>query len=71
VQLLVDQGNELSQRLLIPDAPSLEQEGYIVSRNIGQTVLSVYGTEANYIPISGPARKKLLPHYSFRVAFPL
>jgi hypothetical protein len=55
VQLVVHQRNEFFQRLLVPHAPSLEQQGYFVSGNNRQTVLSICGTEANYIPISEPA----------------
>lgn len=71
VQFLVYQGDEFSQRLLIPLAPSLEQLGHFMRRNIRQTILSIDRTRANYIPIPNRSGKTSRPHYSFRVAFPL
>ena len=65
MQLLVHQGNESSQRLLIPVAPGLEQLGYFMRGNIRQTILSINRTGANYIPIPNRLRKKLLSPLQF------
>jgi hypothetical protein len=65
VQLLVHQGNESSERLLVPLAPGLKQLGYFIRGKIPQTILSIKRTRPNYIPVPNRPEKNFPPTLQF------